>query len=448
LGAGTSQEAPVLIDERKGGWQVDHSLQMIGKYYILRKLGEGATSAVYHAQDPFTGREVAIKAMFPEALKDSSDGAHYRQMFLNEAGLAGKIDHPHIVGIYDAVVDERMSYIVMEYVEGGTLEKYVLPENLFDPQVVAEIVFKAIRALGFAYSQGLIHRDIKPGNILFKSGTDIKIGDFGAAVKTGAASGPMVGSPLYMAPELIAGGNATVQSDIYALGMVMYMLLAGRPPYEASSHESLAYQIVNHDPEMPSTYRQGVSAPMEDIVKQAISKDVARRYQSWEEFGRDLSDLWRSEHTPQKQRGEVSDTERFGFLKNLAFFKSFPENELWEVVRISKWRAFAPNTTLIKEGDEGDSFFIIAEGSVKVTRNGKVLNVLSAGDCVGEMSYLATRVGPRSATVTTAAQSVLMKIPAADLSAASESCRNLFDRKFLTTLVERLETANQRLTVT
>jgi serine/threonine protein kinase len=294
----------------------------------------------------------------------------------------------------------------------------------------------------------LIHRDIKPGNILFKSGTDIKIGDFGAAVKSGVHSGLMVGSPLYMAPELISGGNATVQSDIYALGMVMYMLLAGRPPYEASSHESLAYQIVNHDPEMPSAYRQGMSAPMEDIVKQAIAKDPARRFRSWEEFGRELSDLWRSEHTPQTQRGEVSDTERFGFLRNLVFFRDFPENELWEVVRISKWRAFAPNTTLIKEGDEGDSFFIIAEGSVKVTRNGKLLNVLSTGDCVGEMSYLATRVGPRSATVTTSAQSVLMKIPAADLKSASESCRNLFDRKFLSTLVERLETANQRLTVT
>jgi eukaryotic-like serine/threonine-protein kinase len=424
-------------------------MEVIGKYKVIAKLGEGATSTVYRGRDPFTGRDVAIKLMFPQALKDSADGAHYRQMFLNEAGLAGKIDHPHIVGIYDAVVADDMSYIVMEYVEGGTLEKYVVPENLLEPQVVAEIIFKAIRALDFASSQGLIHRDIKPGNILHKSGTDIKIGDFGAAVATSANSGEaVVGSPLYMAPEVIAGGDSSMQSDIYALGMVMYMLLAGRPPYEATSHESLAYQILNHEPEPPSRFREGISAPMEDIVKQAINKDVKRRYQTWEEFGRDLSELWRSAHTPQKQQGEVSDTERFGFLKKLSFFRDFPENELWEVVRISKWRAFAPNTTLIKEGDEGDSFFIIAEGNVRVTRSQKLLNILSAGDCVGEMSYLATRAGPRSATVTTASSSVLMKIPAADLNAASDSCRALFDRKFLGTLVERLETANQRLTVT
>ena len=129
-------------------------MDAIGKYKVIKKLGEGATSAVYQAKDPFTGREVAIKLMFPDALKDSADGAHYRQMFLNEAGLAGKMDHPHIVGIHDAVVTDEMSYIVMEYVEGGTLEKYVEPENLFDPQVVAEIVFKAVRAMDFAFSRG------------------------------------------------------------------------------------------------------------------------------------------------------------------------------------------------------------------------------------------------------------------------------------------------------
>ncbi len=424
-------------------------MDAIGKYRIIKKLGEGATSAVYLAKDPFTGRDVAIKLMFPQALKDSADGAHYKQMFLNEAGLAGKIDHPHIVGIHDAVVADDMSYIVMEYVEGGTLEQYVLPESLFDPQVVAEIIFKAVSALDFAFSLGLIHRDIKPGNILYKSGTDIKIGDFGAAVKSSASSAAtVVGSPLYMAPEVLQGGVSSVQSDIYALGMTMYMLLAGRPPYEASSHESLAYQIINHDPDPPSRFRNGISAPMEDIVKQAISKDVGRRYQTWDQFARDLSALWRSEHTPQKQQGEVSDTERFGFLKRLSFFQNFPENELWEVVRISKWRQFPVDSPLIKEGDAGDSFFIIAEGNVKVTRNKKLLNILSAGDCVGEMAYLATRVGQRSATVTTASTCVMMKIPAADLNAASDSCRALFDRKFLGTLVERLEAANQRLTVT
>ena len=388
--------------------------------------------------------------MFAEVLKDAQDGAMYRSMFLNEASLAGKIMHPHIVAIYDAVVDENMSYIVMEYVEGGTLEKYCKPDNLLDPQIVAEIVFKCVRALAFANTQGLIHRDIKPGNILYKSGSDIKVGDFGAALnrvsdKTQVAA---VGSPLYMAPEILTGAKATVQSDIYALGMVMYMLLAGRAPFEASNAASLAYQIVNHDPDPPSRFRPDLSAPMEDIVKQAMARDISRRYQSWEDFGKDLADLWQGEQSPQQNKSEVSDTEQFSLLKGLSFFRDFPENELWEVLRISKWRPFPPETVLISEGDVGDSFFVLASGTVRVTRGKRLLNVLGAGDCFGEMSYLAKRDGPRSASITTATECIVMKVRAADLSSASPSCRRLFDRKFLETLVERLETANQQLAVT
>lgn len=426
------------------------TLEHIGKYRVIRELGRGATGAVYLAEDSFNSREVAIKVMFPEALAHAEDGEHYRRMFLNEASLAGKIQHPHIVGIYDAVVDEQLSYIVMEYVEGGTLERFCRPDNLLPPDTVAEIIFKCVRALSFANSKGLIHRDVKPGNILYKSGSEIKLADFGAALnrvsdKTQVAA---VGSPLYMAPEILNGAKATVQSDIYALGMVMYMLLAGRAPFEASNAASLAYQIVNHDPDPPSQFRSDISAPMEDIVKSAMARDITRRYQTWDDFDKDLAALWQGEQSPQHDKTEVSDTERFSLLKTLSFFRNFPENELWEVLKISKWRPFAPETVLISEGDVGDSFFILASGTVRVTRGKRLLNVLGAGDCFGEMSYLAKRDGPRSASITTATQSIVLKVRAADLNNASPSCRRLFDRKFLETLVERLETANQQLAVT
>ena len=430
--------------------QLPKQPEMIGKYRVIRELGRGATSAVYLAEDSFNSRNVAIKLMFPEMLKDKEDGALYKSMFLNEASLAGKIIHPHIVTIFDAVVEDEVSYIVMEYVEGGTLEKYCKPDNRLENQVVAEIIFKCVRALAFANMEGLIHRDIKPGNILHKHGSDIKVADFGAALskvsdRTQVAA---VGSPLYMAPEIITGAKATVQSDIYALGMVMYMLLAGRPPFEASNAASLAYQIVNHEPEPPSRYREGITAAIEDIVKQAMAKEVSHRYTSWEAFGKDLAALWQGEQTPQQTKGEVSDTEQFSFLKTLAFFRGFPENELWEVLKISKWRSFVAGMVLIKEGDVGDSFFILASGSVKVMRGKRLLNVLGSGDCFGEMSYLAKRDGPRSATISTATDCVVMKVRAQDLSSASYNCRLLFDRKFLETLVERLETANQQLAVT
>jgi len=187
--------------------QAPQQPEMIGKYRVIRELGRGATSAVYLAEDSFNSRNVAIKLMFPEMLKDKEDGALYKSMFLNEASLAGKIIHPHIVTIFDAVVEDEVSYIVMEYVEGGTLEKYCKPDHRLENQVVAEIIFKCVRALAFAYMEGLIHRDIKPGNILHKHGSDIKVADFGAALskvsdRTQVAA---VGSPLYMAPEIITG---------------------------------------------------------------------------------------------------------------------------------------------------------------------------------------------------------------------------------------------------
>ncbi len=424
--------------------------QAIGKYQVLGELGKGASGKVYLAEDPFGQRKVAIKIAYPEALKNVEDGAFYRSMFLNEAALAGKLNHPHIVQIYDAVVEDKYSYIVMEYIEGGTLEKFCQPGQLLEPREVAEIVFKCVRALAFAQTLGLTHRDIKPGNILHHEGTDIKIADFGAAINTVSDRTIItnVGSPAYMAPELVTGtAQASHLTDIYALGVVMYYMLTARLPFSGANTMSVIYQIVNTEPDSPSKHREGLSQELDAIVMKAISKDPAKRYATWDEFGQALTETWKHEHKAEEKR-DSSDTERFSLLRTLPFFRDFPENELWEVMRISKWAKFKPDTALIKEGDHGDSFFILAGGYVRVTRGKRTLSVLTAGDCFGEMSYLAHKDAPhRSATVTTTSDVILMKIRAEDLRAASLSCRRLFDERFLNTLVERLENANQQLAV-
>jgi serine/threonine protein kinase len=415
----------------------------------LGELGRGATGKVVLAMDPFGKRRVAIKVAYPEALKSSTDGSLYKNMFLNEAALAGKINHPHIVKIYDAVVEDDYSYIVMEFVEGGTLEKFCAPASLLDPADVAEIIFKCVRALAFASRLGLTHRDIKPGNILHVEGTDIKIADFGASInkKSEVTVINNVGSPAYMAPELIAGGvQASVATDIYALGVVMYYMLAGRLPFTADNTMNMIYQIVNAEPQPPGAYREGLSEDLEAVVMKAIARDPARRYATWEEFGQELGEAWKKTH---KEGGlEQSDTERFNLCRALTFFKDFPENELWEVLRISQWRKFPPHTALIKEGDVGDSFFILAGGYVRVTRSKRTLSVLSAGDCFGEMCYLSHKdAARRSATVTTTSDCIVVKVRSEDLVKASENCRRLFDQRFLATLVERLEAANEQLAV-
>lgn len=425
-------------------------MESIGKYQVIRELGRGASGKVYLAEDPFAKRKVAIKVAFPEALKNSEDGAFYRGMFLNEASLAGKLNHPHIVQIFDAVVEGEFSYIVMEYIEGGTLEKFCAAENLLETREIAEIIFKSVRALAFAQSLGLTHRDLKPGNILHNDGTDIKIADFGASINKVSDRTIIsnVGSPAYMSPELVTGGTqASHLSDIYALGVVMYYMLAGRLPFSGANTMSVIYQIVNTEPEPPSKYREGLSAEIDAIVMKAIAKDPAKRFATWDEFAQALAEIWKKAQATEDKRGQ-SDTERFSQLRALPFFRDFPENELWEVLRLSKWAKFRPDTVLIKEGDHGDSFYVLAGGYVRITRGKRTLSVLTAGDCFGEMSYLAHNDrAHRSATVTTTSDVIVMKIRAADLRASSLSCRRLFDERFLNTLVDRLENANQQLSV-
>ena len=426
-------------------------MQQIGKYTIHQELGRGATGKVYLGEDAFAKRKVAIKVAFPEALRDEEDGAFYRNMFLNEASLVGKVSHPHIVQIFDAVVEERCSYIVMEYVEGGTLEKFCKPDALLEPREVAEIIFKCVRALAFAQNLGLTHRDIKPGNILHNDGTEIKIADFGAAINKVSDRTVItnVGSPAYMSPELVQGTmQASHLTDIYTLGVVMYYLLAGKLPFSGANTMSVIYQIVNTDPQPPSSHRQAITPELDAVTMKAMAKDPASRFKTWDEFAAALAEIWKKEHKTEEKRDQ-SDTERFSLMKNLTFFKEFPENELWEVLKISKWAKFKPDTALIKEGDHGDSFYVLAGGYVRVTRGKKSLSVLTAGDCFGEMSYLSQKKEEqrRSATVTTTSDVIVLKIRAEDLRAASLSCRRLFDERFLNTLVERLENANKQLAV-
>jgi serine/threonine protein kinase len=420
-----------------------------GKYPVLSVLGKGATGRVYLCDDPFGKRKVAIKVMYPDALKNDEDSEFYRRMFLNEASLAGKLNHPHIVQIYDAVVEEKSSYIVMEYVEGGTLEKFCAAGSLLEPRAVTEIIFKSVRALAFANALGLTHRDLKPGNILYNGGSDIKIADFGAAInrvsdRTIIAN---VGSPAYMAPELVTGAaQASLVTDIYALGIVMYYLLAGRLPFEGRTTMAVINEIVNAEPRSPAAYRDGISPELDAVVMKAVAKDPANRFATWEEFGGALTEIWKKEHRAEEKRVQ-SDAERFSLLRTLPFFRDFPENELWEVLRISKWAKFHAETVLVKEGDHGDSFYILVAGYVRVTRGKRTLSVLTSGDCFGEMSYLAHDKPRRSATVTATSDCIIMKIRAEDLRSASLSCRQLFDQRFLNTLVDRLEAANQQLAV-
>lgn len=419
-------------------------MEKIGKYEIIEEIGAGATSVVYLANDPFAGRKVAIKRVKTEVLGDSELGQRFRKLFLAEASLAGKLRHPHIVSIYDAEANDQGSYIVMEYVPGGTLEQYCRVDRLLPVPRVVELIFKCCKALDFAHRFGVIHRDIKPANILTGESDDIKISDFGAALSISAETTQVtgVGSPAYMSPEQLRDQQLSHQTDIFSLGVVMYQLLTGHLPFKAANNFSMIYQIINVDALPPSVYRPEIPSVVDAILKKALAKNLDERYRSWGEFSADLASTFAELHYIAH---EVSESEKFDTLRSLSFFRDFGDVDLWQVVRISRWSRHPPGTEVIREGDAGSSFFVLAAGEVKITKSGRLLNVLGAGECFGEMSHLGTGDFRRSASVSAHTDITLIEIADDALAKSSESCRNFFNAAFLRLLVERLQAANVRV---
>jgi serine/threonine protein kinase len=426
----------------------------IGKYAIGRKLGEGATSAVYLAHDDFADREVAIKLVFPDVLADREKGRLYRHLLENEAALGGKLVHPHIVQIHDAVIDAEQSYLVVEYVPGGTLEAFCTPDRLLPFERLVEIVFKCTRALEFAHRMGITHRDIKPANILLASAAedavDVKISDFGAAIDTDDQTRTQVigiGSPAYMSPQQVREMPLNHQTDIWSLGVVMYQLLTGRLPFQAATNPAIVYQICNTDPPPPSAFRADTPASLDAIVARAMQKEVGSRYATWDEFSHDLAQAFRNRRL-SAQRTDFADSEKFEALRTLQFFAEFTDAEIWEVVRFSRWEDVAPQTLIMKDGDPGDYFCLLLGGELGVVKRGRMLNVLSPGECFGEMAVVSRHSRVRGADVIARTDARVMTVPGEALRRASNACRMHFYEAFLEVLASRLALANARMTST
>lgn len=410
----------------------------IGKYPVLRVLGEGATSRVYLAYDRFRSRQVAIKVVQAGAAPGGEARKQAQSAFLNEAALAGKLQHPHIVAIHDAVSEGEENYIVMEYADGGTLEKYCRFDNLLPIDRLVELMFMASLALNHAHEQGVIHCDIKPANLLLCNNDELKISDFGAAQYVAAAHTQLsgVGSPLYMSPEQIEDRRLNHQTDIYSLGAVMYQLLTGRPPFQGSSRESLLYQILQMDPPLPSRSRPDLPPELDRIVVRALAKKREERYADWREFAGELEGLFCNLELPDQ---DLSEAERFSLVCQLPLFRGFGEVEIWEALRIGTWQRLREGATIIREGEAFQGFFVIAAGEVIVSRDGRALETLREGQFFGDVLYFEPGGAPRETTITSASPVELLVISAEALRRASAACQVQFDRALLRMLVNRVE---------
>ena len=261
---------------------------LAGRYELAGEIGQGGMAKVFKAIDKRLGRPVAVKVLAPALANDQA----FVQRFQREAEAAARLNHPNIVGVFDSGSVGDVHYIVMELVEGRTLAEILAQDGRLLPERASEIGESVCSALTAAHAAGIVHRDVKPGNIMITPRGEVKVMDFGIArMDTGqtvAQTAAVMGTASYLSPEQAQGGPIDARSDIYSVGIVLYEMLTGRPPFAGDSAVSVAMQHVQEAPVPPSQTVSGIPPTLDSIVMRAMSKNAANRYQSADSFRRDL----------------------------------------------------------------------------------------------------------------------------------------------------------------
>jgi beta-lactam-binding protein with PASTA domain len=268
-----------------------------GRYRALRRLGVGGMAEVWCAEDEVLGRRVALKLLGGRYTEDPD----FHERFRREAQAAAGLTHPNIVGIFDRSEWDGTPYIAMELVDGRTLKELVIERGPLEPGVAVNLTEQILSALGYAHRRGIVHRDVKPQNVILDSEGQAKVADFGIA-RAGHSemteTGAIVGTVAYLSPEQAQGQPVDRRSDLYSAGIVLYELLTGRVPFEGEAAVSVALKHVSERPVPPAQLRPGIPPALEAVVMRALEKDPARRYQSAEEF---IAALEQARRAPARQ---------------------------------------------------------------------------------------------------------------------------------------------------
>jgi serine/threonine protein kinase len=416
----------------------------LGKYRILHQIGRGTTGTIYLADDPVGERKVAIKVANPASLGQGRSGQRRRKLLLNEARAARMLDHPNIVALYDAGVEDDLSHIVMEYVPGGkTLQDYCRPERLLPLQEGLRLAISVASALDYAHRKSVVHRDIKPRNILLTEAGEAKISDFGIALITSEDVEETqvlgyLGSPLYMSPEQLSGGNSiTHHTDIFSLGAVLYELFTGTQAFGAGSIAEITYRI-NREPQLPlRQLRPNLPHALEKIIDRALKKHPAGRYNAAMDLAGDLNLVLdqieaEAEHVSERAK-------RFNATRPLSFFSEFSDAELFELIDIGNWVHWEPDADIILGDSGSDALYVLVAGEVVAHRGGLELDLLARGSCFGELGWSAETPNRCGFVAKNAATS--LQIPLAQLGQTSGTCQLELHRACLKSTNERLARA-------
>jgi serine/threonine-protein kinase len=271
--------------------------QRLGRYQIVHEIGRGAMGTVYAARDPMINREVALKAIPLADQFDADELEEARAKFFREAEMAGRLNHPHIVTIYDAGEDNGTAYIAMELLPGRHLVEHTSEARLLPVATTLSLVARLADALHYAHQRQVVHRDIKPANVMYDAPSNqLKLTDFGIARLTDAGrtrTGVVLGTPSFMSPEQLQGRTLTGQSDVFSLGVTLYQLLTARLPFRADSMPALMMKIAMEPHARVRAMRPDLPEGIDALMDRALAKDLSERFYDGAEFAAGLRDLAR-----------------------------------------------------------------------------------------------------------------------------------------------------------
>ncbi len=273
----------------------DSDSKQFGRYEIVGELGRGAMGVVYKARDPQIDRVVALKTV-PLRGQEPEEEQEYRRRFLNEAQAAGRLHHPGIVAVFDVGESSKNNdpYIVLEYVAGEALNRMLAREKKLPLAKALQFVVEIAEALDYAHAQGVVHRDVKPGNIIVTQDGHPKIADFGIAKLNLAhftVPGKVMGTPAYMAPEQLAGEGVDGRSDLFSLGVILYAMVVGHSPFQGNSATTVCFKVANREPLPASALDLNLPPELDAVIARAMAKDPNQRYQRGAEFAEEVRRL-------------------------------------------------------------------------------------------------------------------------------------------------------------
>ena len=300
-----------------------------------------------------------------------------------------------------------------------------------------QIVYKVAKALHYAHSRGVVHRDVKPSNVLLTQDGDVRIVDFGIALVADSEISRLegvAGSPAYMSPEQVQGHPLDARSDLYSLGAVMYEMLCGQRPFRAGALGKLLRQVVQSAPEPLREVRPELPEELDAIVMRTLEKEPEKRYRNGAELAADLTRVHQKLRNVQPA---FDDEERFAVLRKLRFFHDFSHAEIREVMRAAAWVDHPAGESILRAGDMDDRFYVVVSGRVRLSRDGSQVGSIETGGCFGEAAF---GEGPRrDSTITAEGPVTLLKVTATLLEQTSIACQLRFNKVFLRELIERLQ---------